>query len=127
MTTQQTALNYGVPMPETCQELDWKGITHYYWYKNYHNEYCCITNESEDKYDLAELFNFIPAPNIQELFEVLPNSIYQGFFELIIDKLLELVYYDKEFMYVEIQNNNLADALAKLYILLRENDLLTKN
>lgn len=31
MTTGQLAVKYGVPMPETCKELNWQGETHFYW------------------------------------------------------------------------------------------------
>lgn len=145
MTIKEIALNYDVPMPETCQKLDWKKETLFYWIKHKDWKEWHIKFYKEIQITLLEYkgeYKVLPAPNAQELFEALPESIkYEnedpeiGLIEWYLSITKQFVCYEcsyenfsettRDIVFdIKIQNNNLTQAFAEMYILLREKGLL---
>ena len=62
---QKQAIEYGVPMPETCEQMDWQNETHFYWCFQQTNIDCyvCCFNKQEEGYERADGGEFPPYEN----------------------------------------------------------------
>jgi hypothetical protein len=126
MTTQETATQKGVPMPETCKELDWKTETLFYWHTYDNIDYWKITFGEPQIYDVYGKSKVVPAPQIHEILEVLPKEIPQE--HAFRNEITMTFCFDKWFVGYsceeEIEHENLVEALALLYLQIKERNLL---
>lgn len=127
---QELAIKFGVPMFETCEKLDWKKETLFTWYSVEGKHYLILTEEFKNS-KLYEDISY-PAPQMHEIAPYLPQHI-----EKLVKCSLNLHYYatgiylqydfggNIEVLFsIKVIENNYAEAYAKLYLLLKENQLL---
>jgi hypothetical protein len=144
MTTQETAIKYGVPMPETCIKLGWEiptnfvllgweTPTNFFWIER-HKQFMVFTNKELEI--LRDCFSdwatntykiICPAPQVHEILSSLPKEIpqEQGYR----NEITMTFCFDKWFVGYsceeEIEHENLVEALALLYLHLKQNNFLT--
>lgn len=127
----------GVPMPETCKELNWQGETNYFWAYN-HNWILFNQNDLDIADAYFSKFEKCKAPQMHEIAPLLPISISQIIFEKrevfylsfrpIIEKGGELIYEHshKQFALSNInvlyENNHYAEAYAQMYLKLTKHN-----
>ena len=112
METTQIAKKYGVPMPETCKELNWQGETLFYWYFNHEWLIMSFADlEMSDGY--FDSFERYPAPQMHEIASVLVLEHKEEY--------LFTLNYEKE---VGVCRDNYAEAYAKMYLELKANNLI---
>lgn len=136
---EKQAIKYGIPMPETCKELDWKKQTLFYWARDTKLDldwiivpfelYCTETNKN-----LSARYDIIPAPQMHEIAMELPKTIYYKettfYLDLIILDSFEQYlkyndeYYKKSVFEIEIKIFHYADAYAQMFLKLKELNLL---
>lgn len=123
---------YGVPTFETCKKLAkyWKEETLFITYFNNEN----ILTVDSSKNDYYGDYNYYYAPQIHELLEVLPKEL------IFSDEVYRLHYsinknfeaysynngnhaYNTDFIFI-IENGNVAECLAQIYLTLKEKELI---
>ena len=118
MTTTELATKYGVPMPETSKELNWDNTRIQWWYDPKYETWKIIQNVIFGDSD-------IPAPQFHEIWDKLPKEIEYEYgikFELEISQG-RIRYANDSWMdmyNIEIQNNNLAQAAAEMFLMLKK-------
>jgi len=86
MTTQEIAIKYGVPMPETCKELDWKQETIMRWavcqytgrvliYARRLNTFGSVVYFGLDGEFAHNYYYFVFAPQMHEIAPLLPSKL----------------------------------------------------
>ncbi len=126
MTTQETATQKGVPTTETCQLLDWQTETNFYWHTYDSWDYWKITFGEPIIYGVYGKPKVIPAPQAHELLSVLPKEIpqEQGYR----NEITMTFCFNKWFVGYsceeEIEHESLVEALALLYLQIKERNLL---
>ncbi len=139
MTTQETAQKFGVPTPETCQLLDWQTPTNFVWYKDKLHLVVMLSEISFTMVDYKTgtrngyLFSierqstYHFAPQIHEILEVLPKEIPQE--HAFRNEMTMTFCFNKWFVGYsceeEIEHESLVEALALLYLQIKERNLLT--
>lgn len=127
---QELAIKFGVPTFETCEKLDWKEETLFTWYSVEGKQFLALTTEFNDS-NLYE-DSSCPAPQMHEIAPYLPQHI-----EKLVKCSLNLHYYATGIYLqydfggnievpfsIKVIENNYAEAYAKLYLLLKENQLI---
>ena len=145
MNTQETAIKYGVPMPETCKELNWQIQTLFAWIKK-EGEWILINYN--DWCDFGYPI-YICAPQMHEIAPLLPFdkdiqplqgyykwrfSINRNWFKKEKNADIELSYsaqkIDKTFVNqdknitIKSVNNHYAQAYAEMYLKLKKENLI---
>lgn len=143
---QEIARKYGVPVPETCKELDWKGESNYYYYNG---ELCYglrfnkligywfakpVNDDGLTFFKSVDKNYFIPAPQMHEIAPLVAGfaasqemhihqNVYQDFtaMQFVLSSTLNPV---KRLPYVNIDGSNYAEAYAQMYIKLRRASML---
>jgi hypothetical protein len=123
MNTQKTAKRFGVPNPETCQELanhnDFSTL--FYWYKNENGDYEIDYTENVE---FEHLETMLKAPQMHEIATELPKSI---------DSYLLMTYNDliayenpanEILISSKIENNHYAETYAQLFLKLKKENLI---
>jgi hypothetical protein len=127
--TEQLALKHCVSMPETCKALDWKEKTLFYWIISKRTGECDVFYAKHHTFTQGfEIdFDIIPAPSIGDLFNALPESILQ---RIEINFKDSCIFYNKGLLNLEnvvfvfFKGTDITQALAEMYILLKEKGLL---
>jgi hypothetical protein len=126
-----TAKKYGVPLPETCIELEWENETLFYWFA-FNNEFRLTRNEFgfpdtfSVNYNLIENEKItnkrnIPAPQMHEIFRCFSQI------QLVTTKEYLWVSYVKYPIHIPIHDHHYAQSYAELFIKLKEKNLLCKS
>lgn len=140
MTTQEiaAATSYGVPMPETCKELDWQGETLFCWVENTKGEIIIWQNSvfdymlvASDKYGsnvIDKPKKLCNAPQMHEIVVRLPEKLvnYEGYESVDFCESNKKIGYGviNRFFSTEIENNHYAEAYAQMYLKLKEVKLI---
>lgn len=134
---QKQAIEYGVPMRETCEQMEWQKETSFAYLidnietgRKYDVE-LFLLSFIDEKEDLIHCFSLdrivvvkrrfsetkiIYAPQMHEIIPMLPpfaNATYQNILQSIVDRIS-----------IKVENNHFAQACAELYINLKKEDLL---
>ena len=141
MTIAEIAQKFGVPMPETCKELDWMEETHFCWVQNKYGFVLSIEDTYNDVFlnpmsiDSTTAYHsqmptYYKAPQIHELLAVIPNKINKPDLSFYINQY-EVGYTLREFIapFPHIIVNGTfatkgAQMLAELYLKLKQEGLL---
>ena len=115
-----TAKNYGVPLPETCIELDWQNETLFYWVKDYANAtYKLVTKKSLD-YWVVEPNDFcVAAPQMHEIARLLPPFISSVGIKCAFVLAKDTLSYGSCYYNTPIHDHHYAQAYAELYLKLK--------
>ena len=143
ITQEEISAKFGVPLPETCKELNWENKTFYFYkdgclcsqlrYSPLVNFWLATPIDSDGITYFKARYkeDFIPAPQMHEIAPMLPEKIdgYQSNGQNIWYQLLsksmskQLVYgYKNDFddkLCVNIIDWNYAEAYAQLYLKLK--------
>lgn len=153
---QETAIKFGVVLPETAKQLDWQEPTTFYWVKYKGNYEIVIAlkknvfnvhfafflerpqSANNDYFHSEKLEDFIPAPTMQEIARELPNVInipkhnYIGGCPFrLCNENYQLFYHNDHNSIgfdttVSIKNYHFAQAYAELFLKIRNAGLLKK-
>lgn len=78
----EEAIKKGVPMPETCKKMNWESETFLSWLETdmdgESKEYSVVKTSDYKRFKLGFFQRLIPAPQIQEIWLVLPKNIYEA-------------------------------------------------
>lgn len=139
----ELAIKFGVPTFKTCEKLDWKEETLFTWYSVEGKQFLALTTELKNSNLYEDVF--YAAPQMHEIAAVLPKLLYlsdqiegllyQGkrtyplIMKAISQERVSLSYFlDGEGFSSSIgvvyEEDNYAEAYAKLYLLLKEKQLL---
>lgn len=141
MNTKETAIKKGVPIPETCKELNWQEETMFYWIVDKNKNFVLVDFNELKQLDCP---NFIPAPQMHEIATHLPQKLGYYYDEtqkrvrhhikfeegyvveigIFQNKGYTVLGYDI-FFSVVLNNNHFAQAYAELYLRLKNLNLLT--
>jgi hypothetical protein len=76
---EEIAKQFGVPMPDTAKQLDFKGRTNLSWYRNYYGSLLVFAADHaellNEKHGEGYLKFVCKAPQIHELSSLLPNLV----------------------------------------------------
>lgn len=124
MTTQETAKYFGVPLPETCQELakhNEFSNSLFYWYKNEKGVYEIGYTENIQYKHVA---TWLKAPQMNEIAEHLPSN-------WTLDSWANQLHFENYvgdepvfLTYIQNHQNNYAEAFAQLFLRLRKEGLI---
>lgn len=129
MNTQESAIKYGVPMPETCKQLNWQRQALFAWIKK-ESEWILI-NYSDWKY--FDYPTYISAPQMHEIAPLLPTTLgTQSGNRILTTKNNSLAYsfdtapYNVDLIVgrINIINNHYAEAYAQLFLKLKKENLI---
>lgn len=154
MTTAEISAQYCVPMPETCKELDWQKETNFVWFfdslclvvpcldlimqaeKKAYPTFFLVNVENGHIFNKYNHYTFaeikekcLPAPQFHEIGKELPpfsNCSYQTIYQKTMKK--ELIYSKnvEERICILVENGNIAQAAAELYLKLKSQNHFTK-
>lgn len=134
-TTKQIAIKYGVPMPDTCKELDWQDDVLFYWYYEYQEWLICTHIELEESNNRYDKLFVVAAPQMHEIAQELPMSIVIEDERFSLDLMTYSYFKKSHFLrykniaekrkYGEFcENHHYAEAYARMHITLRNLGLL---
>lgn len=129
MTTQETANFLGFPMPDTYKELDWQTATKFYWVKHPDWQEWKIKFFKKIKETLLEFkgeYEVIPAPQDEFLKVFTSLAKEKGtHFTLEFNRISEK-WFLKYDLFFECEADTSIDALATLYLHLKQENLLSE-
>jgi hypothetical protein len=149
---QKQAIEYGVPMPETCVQIDWQGQTFFFWLKSISGKWYLVNKAKKpfsniicyheanilqiEKSLILDWVIVVPAPQMHDIAPLLPkivinNELTTYYIDLVtLDSGNQYLRYNTEKgicykeLKVEIKNHHYAQAYAELYIKLKNEGLL---
>lgn len=135
-TQERIAIKYGVPMPETCKELNWQQGTIFSWIEN-EEGYVLVDYKEWEKLGSPR---YIPAPQMHEIVSLLPPKI-EGFLEPMYLDLVSAPYHNKSCFFLQytgvkskkdyftslrIDDFHFAQPYAELYLKLKNEVIISK-
>lgn len=135
MTTAEIAAQYGVPLPETCKELNWQKETLFWWvHEQKEDIFKVVTSSFKKSFENLKMQSetnvFIaPAPQMHEIAKLLPERIQKSTLYYIatlnsIAYLRSPILGDIVELESKVKNQNYAQAYAELYLQLKSKNLL---
>ena len=140
MTTAEVAAQYGVPLPETCKELNWENIdTNFFWLVCNNTQRALLHIIQENRFGekcyhpvnngfAHNKFKVYPAPQMHEIAKLLPEKLlnYKGYESVEFCENEKVMGYGilNRFLATEIKNHHYAQAYAEMYLKLKTLNLL---
>jgi hypothetical protein len=146
MTTAEIVSKYGIPIPETCEKLDWQDKTILHYVKSYSGLLYVCFKDNKNRYIEAftgdMILSFVsvfPAPQMHEIMSLLPPKI-EGFLEPMYLDLVSAPYHNKSCFFLQytgvkskkdyftsmrIDDFHFAQEYAELYLKLKNEGLIS--